>query len=228
MANARLLAAILSLASVGVAAAVAPAWRPFSADSPWNQRIAAGVPSDRESAVLIADFASRGPWLFAGIVWGDAVDAPSDGESSAGYVRPRGGTCAVCGAAIINIVDVKHKASGERATLGVDCAETMWKNAAMPKNLAAFKKSMAPHEKAKRDAAKVRKMARDAAHNLATMAAELAQLDALAARTDSDFARGFGFSVARDLRSGAIKGLTPKQAACLARLVAAMNAAVTA
>jgi len=61
MANARLLAAILSLASVGVAAAVAPAWRPFSADSPWNQRIAAGVPSDRESAVLIADFASRGP-----------------------------------------------------------------------------------------------------------------------------------------------------------------------
>ena len=38
----------------------APLWRPFSADSPWNQRIPAGAAPDRDSAGLIADFASRG------------------------------------------------------------------------------------------------------------------------------------------------------------------------
>lgn len=166
-------------------------------------------------------FASRGPWLFAGIAWGDAVDGPADGEPTLPCHRPRGGTCAICGAAIVNIVDVKHKDTGVRATLGVDCAETMWKNASMTRNLAAFKKAQAPHEKAKRDAAKARKLARNAAHNLATLGAELAQLDRLAAQGQpGDFARGFGVSVARDLRSGAAKGLTPRQAACLARLAA--------
>ena len=39
----------------------AAAWRPFSEDSPWNQRIPAGAASDPASAALIADFASRGP-----------------------------------------------------------------------------------------------------------------------------------------------------------------------
>ena len=175
------------------------------------------------------DFASRGPWLFAGITWGDAVDAPSDGESSAGYVRPRGGTCAVCGASIINIVDVNHRDTDERATLGVDCAETMWKNAAMVKNLAAFKKAQAPHEKAKREAAKVRKMERNAAHNIATLATEIAQLRAIVESSAvGSYSRGFAINVCRDLTSGAVKGLTPNQAAYLARIVAEMNAAVTA
>ena len=38
------------------------AWRPFSEDSPWNQRVAPGAAVDPESAALIADLASRGPW----------------------------------------------------------------------------------------------------------------------------------------------------------------------
>jgi len=38
-----------------------PAWRPFSADSPWNQRIAPDAASDPDSAALIADLAARGP-----------------------------------------------------------------------------------------------------------------------------------------------------------------------
>jgi hypothetical protein len=37
------------------------AWRPFSEDSPWNQRIPAGAASDPASAALIDQFASRGP-----------------------------------------------------------------------------------------------------------------------------------------------------------------------
>ena len=42
------------------------AWRPFSSDSPWNQRIPATAATDRESTALIGDFASRGP-LFINI-----------------------------------------------------------------------------------------------------------------------------------------------------------------
>jgi len=157
------------------------------------------------------DFASRGPWLFVGVAWGDAVDGPSDGEPTQPHHRPRGGTCAICGAAIVNIVDVKHKATGELATLGVDCAETMWKNAAMPKNLAAFKKAQAPHEKAKREAAKVRKMARDAEHNVTNEAAALATLDRLATLPMGHFARGFGVSLARRMRKGEQRGMSTAQ-----------------
>jgi hypothetical protein len=60
----------LALSAAGLALraahASAPAtppapWRPFSADSPWNQRIAADAPSDPDSRALIDDFASRGP-----------------------------------------------------------------------------------------------------------------------------------------------------------------------
>jgi hypothetical protein len=61
MSVSRLLSVLLPLAPVSLAAAATPVWRPFSADSPWNQRIAAGAPSDRDSAALIADLASRGP-----------------------------------------------------------------------------------------------------------------------------------------------------------------------
>jgi hypothetical protein len=52
--------ALLVVASVASSAATL-AWRPFSADSPWNQRISPGAASDPASAELIADFASRGP-----------------------------------------------------------------------------------------------------------------------------------------------------------------------
>jgi hypothetical protein len=51
----------LPLVLASLAAAAPPTWRPFSADSPWNQRIPASAPDDRDSAALISDFASRGP-----------------------------------------------------------------------------------------------------------------------------------------------------------------------
>src|SRR6188768_3952108 len=53
---------LLALPVLAIAADPAP-WRPFSADSPWNQRISAEAASDRHSQVLIDDLASRGPWL---------------------------------------------------------------------------------------------------------------------------------------------------------------------
>jgi hypothetical protein len=56
----RLAVVLLSIFPASLAAA-APVWRPFSADSPWNQRISADAPGDRDSAALIADLASRGP-----------------------------------------------------------------------------------------------------------------------------------------------------------------------
>jgi len=50
-----------ALALCAAAQSAEPVWRAFSADSPWNQRIAPDAASDPASAALIADFASRGP-----------------------------------------------------------------------------------------------------------------------------------------------------------------------
>ncbi len=60
--NLRILPAFVFVLACSARAQGAPAvWRPFSSDSPWNQRIAADAASDPASAALIADFASRGP-----------------------------------------------------------------------------------------------------------------------------------------------------------------------
>ena len=57
-----ILAAFVLLFAVSlIARGAETVWRPFAADSPWNQRIPAGAASDPASAELIADFASRGP-----------------------------------------------------------------------------------------------------------------------------------------------------------------------
>jgi hypothetical protein len=61
MTTARFLSVLLFLVPVSLAASDSPVWRPFSPDSPWNQRITAGAASDRGSSALIADLASRGP-----------------------------------------------------------------------------------------------------------------------------------------------------------------------
>jgi hypothetical protein len=50
------------LGSACFAASEPSVWRPFSDDSPWNQPIAAGAPSDPASTKLIAGLAARGPW----------------------------------------------------------------------------------------------------------------------------------------------------------------------
>jgi hypothetical protein len=42
-------------------AAARAVWRPFSDDSPWNERVPADAATDPDSAALIEDFASRGP-----------------------------------------------------------------------------------------------------------------------------------------------------------------------
>lgn len=52
-----LLLILLPLSAVADAA-----WRPFSADSPWNTPIPADAASDPDSAALIDDLAARGPW----------------------------------------------------------------------------------------------------------------------------------------------------------------------
>ncbi len=51
----------LVLACAGPSLGADAPWRPFSPDSPWNQRIAPDAAADPASAALIADFASRGP-----------------------------------------------------------------------------------------------------------------------------------------------------------------------
>jgi hypothetical protein len=73
-----------------VGATAAP-WRPFSPDSPWNQRIAADAPSDRNSQSLIDDLASRGPWLVNLKDWSIPVyfvDADKTPKHDVGDSRP--------------------------------------------------------------------------------------------------------------------------------------------
>ena len=82
---------LLCLAAVNLFAAESSVWRPFSADSPWNQRIAANVPSDRDSAALIADLASRGPWHVNIKTWSIPVyfvDADHTPRHDVGDLRP--------------------------------------------------------------------------------------------------------------------------------------------
>src|SRR6478609_9102695 len=81
---------LLALPVLAIAADPAP-WRPFSADSPWNQRIPAEAASDRHSQVLIDDLASRGPWLVNMKDWSIPVyfvDADHTPKHDVGDSRP--------------------------------------------------------------------------------------------------------------------------------------------
>jgi hypothetical protein len=103
-------------------------------------------------------FAEAGPWRF------DGLREPPDG----GIVRVtgadgitvetrHGGTCAICGQAIQFIVDVSHVRTGQRATLGADCAETLARNLGKVKTASAIEKKMRAIRNAKaRDASALR------------------------------------------------------------------------
>jgi len=60
MSSSRFLAGLLASTPAVLGATTPAVWRPFSDDSPWNQRIASNAPADPDSTALIADFASRG------------------------------------------------------------------------------------------------------------------------------------------------------------------------
>jgi hypothetical protein len=156
--------------------------------------------------------AQRGPWRFAAVTWGDAVEGPADGEPTSPQHKARCATCEVCSAAIVNIVDLRN-ASGDRVTVGIDCAETLLDNQAKLK----LKAAIAPHEKAKREAAKARKLARVAAVNVVKYSVELAQLDRLALQPVGTFAKRFSH-LAFDLRTGKVASLTEKQIAVIGKL----------
>ena len=82
---------LLAPASLSLVAADAPAWRPFSADSPWNQRISASAPIDRDSTALITDFASRGPLHINIKIWSIPVyfiNADRTPKHDVGDLRP--------------------------------------------------------------------------------------------------------------------------------------------
>lgn len=91
MSTSRLLSLLLSLASVNLVAADSPVWRPFSVDSPWNQRIPVGASGDKDSAALIADFASRGALQLNIKDWSIPVyfiDADKTPRHDVGDLRP--------------------------------------------------------------------------------------------------------------------------------------------
>lgn len=82
---------ILTFAFLATAGAAEAPWRPFAPDSPWNQPIAPDAPTDRDSARLIDELASRGP-LFINIKdWSIPVyfvDADSTPKHEVGDLRP--------------------------------------------------------------------------------------------------------------------------------------------
>jgi len=82
---------LLVLPLLPLSGADAPAWRAFSADSPWNQRIAVNAPSDPASVTLIADLASRGPLHINIKTWSIPayfVDADRTPKHDVGDLRP--------------------------------------------------------------------------------------------------------------------------------------------
>ncbi|HVT72341.1 MAG TPA: hypothetical protein VHD61_04340 [Lacunisphaera sp.] len=60
--HAALVQVVSTLAATAALASPPAPWRPFSADSPWNQPIPAGAKADPASRELIDDLASRGAW----------------------------------------------------------------------------------------------------------------------------------------------------------------------
>ena len=83
--------ALLSVAGCLLSSALAAPWRPFSAASPWNQRIPANTALDGDSETLIADLASRGPWLVNMKDWSIPVyfvDADHTPKHDVGDSRP--------------------------------------------------------------------------------------------------------------------------------------------
>jgi hypothetical protein len=81
----------LLLLTLPLLTAAAPVWRPFSSDSPWNTRIPPSVVIDRDSPALIADLASRGPWLINIKDWSIPVyfvDAAATPRHDVGDLRP--------------------------------------------------------------------------------------------------------------------------------------------
>src|SRR5262249_41006001 len=152
---------------------------------------------------------------FAGVTWGDAVDGPADGEPTRPEHQVRCATCEVCGAAIVNIATLRN-AKNELITVGIDCAHTLLDN----QFKVYLRMAIAPHEKAKRKAAKERRTARVATENLTKYARELSVLDAMAALPvdrNTGFAQRFGRDVARSIRSGAVNRMSEKQIACMHR-----------
>lgn len=82
---------LLPLLFLPLLASGATVWRPFSADSPWNQPIPAHAALDPASRPLIDDLASRGPWLINLKDWSIPVyfvDADSTPRHDVGDSRP--------------------------------------------------------------------------------------------------------------------------------------------
>ena len=157
--------------------------------------------------------AERGPWALVGVEYADEQE---DGETedingftstTIGGCGKRGGTCEVCSAAIVNIVRFRN-AGGEQITVGVDCSETLLRN----QDKLRFKAVVSAREKARRSAAKERKIERAKAVAPAKIA-EL-ELDRLAGL--SGFAGDFSRSLRAQLKNG--KSLSEKQIALAEKL----------
>jgi hypothetical protein len=76
---------------IPVLAMAGEVWRPFSEDSPWNQPITAGTPTDPASVALIDDLASRGVFFVNIRDWSIPVyfvDAEKTPRHDVGDLRP--------------------------------------------------------------------------------------------------------------------------------------------
>jgi len=76
------------LSAVAVASEPAPGWRPFSPDSPWNTKVAAGALIDPNSDILLADLAKSGPFYVNIAEWSVMVKYFDSAKAPKRSVRP--------------------------------------------------------------------------------------------------------------------------------------------
>lgn len=150
----------------------------------------------------------RGPWRFAGVrepKWETVRDADAAGGFA--EVQAVQGTCDCCSSPIKDVA-VFRSESGERITLGLDCAQTF------RKHLAGGSAKLDAATKARRRVKAAAAKARKAQRVIKAHEALLGRLDALSAA--EGFAGRFARSVARQVRSGKVP--SEKQLVLIERL----------
>jgi hypothetical protein len=151
-------------------------------------------------------FAQKGPWEFLRV-----ETCPEDETAAASF----GGYCHICGQSLkAALVFVRNTRTGEEATIGQDCAVTLYDN--ILKLRAGL--ANARREVQARKAAQVRRRTAEEITEAKSLA--LAQLDRLVTHHPADFGRSFGADVARRLREGFLRTLSPAQDQLLDKLFA--------
>lgn len=149
-------------------------------------------------------FAKRGPWSFLRI-----ETCPDDDDAAAGF----GGYCHICGQGLkAALVFLENTRTGEVVTVGQDCAVTLCDN------IEKLRAGLANARFQARTRKLVATRRRTAEEITEEKLLALAELDRLTTHHPTQYGRSFGADVARRIREGVIRTLSPAQKDLLAKL----------